>query len=72
MNINIIEKTLYPDVLFTASECFSSNSLIEIQSILSINEHRFVTGAEAKMTQRVIEAYVAYKEVLFKPQRPSH
>lgn len=64
MNINIIEKTLYPDVLFTASECFSSNSLIEIQSILSINEHHFVTEAEATMTQRVIEAYVRHKKVV--------
>jgi branched-chain amino acid aminotransferase len=66
MNINIIEKTLYPDDLLTASECFSSNSLIEIQSILSINEHHFVTGAEATMTQRVIEAYIAHKEALTK------
>ncbi len=64
MNINIIEKALYPDDLFTASECFSSNSLIEIQSILSINEHRFATGAEATMTKRIVENYVAYKKIV--------
>lgn len=63
-NIDIVEKTLCPDDLLAASECFSSNSLIEIQPILSINEHRFVTGAEATLTQRVIEAYIAHREAL--------
>jgi branched-chain amino acid aminotransferase len=64
-NIDIVEKTLYPDDLLAASECFSSNSLIEIQPIISVNEHCFTTGAEATMTQRVIEAYIAHKEALY-------
>mgnify|MGYP001544782853 CR=1 FL=1 len=64
LNINIVEKTLYPSDLLIASECFSSNSLMEIQSILSINEHRFAIEAEAIITQRAIEAYFAYKETL--------
>jgi branched-chain amino acid aminotransferase len=64
-NINTIEKTLYPKDLLEASECFSSNSLIEIQPVLSINDHHFATGEKATMTKRVIEAYIAHKEVLY-------
>ncbi len=67
MNINILEKTLYPDNLLTASECFSSNSLIEIQPILSINEHHFATGSVATITKCIIEAYVAHKGTLYAP-----
>jgi branched-chain amino acid aminotransferase len=63
VDIDILEKTLYPEDLLTASECFSSNSLIEIQPILSINEHRFATGSEAIVTQRVIDGYIAYKNI---------
>ncbi|MCD6046328.1 MAG: branched-chain amino acid aminotransferase [Gammaproteobacteria bacterium] len=65
VDIDILEKTLYPEDLLTASECFSSNSLIEIQPILSINEHRFATGTEAIVTQRVIDAYIERKESHF-------
>lgn len=64
-NMNILEKTLSPEDLLTASECFSSNSLIEIQPILSINGYHLATGTNATVTQRIIEAYVIHKRNSF-------
>lgn len=55
-DISISEKTIYPEDLFNASECFSTNSLVPIQPIRSVNEHCFATGIDAKITQRIIDA----------------
>ncbi len=61
LNLDILEKTVYPKDILHASECFVTNSLIEIQSISSINEHRFLIGSAAKKTEGVKEAYYRYK-----------
>jgi branched-chain amino acid aminotransferase len=61
LKLAILEKTIYPTDITHASECFVTNSLIEIQSVSSINEHRFLIGSAAKQTEGIKEAYYRYK-----------
>lgn len=61
LNLDILEKTVYPKDIVGASECFATNSLIEVQSVSSINDHRFLIGSAAKQTEGIKEAYYRYK-----------
>lgn len=57
----IIEKTLYPEDLFSATEIFQTNSLLEIQSFSKINKHPLLTGEKAVLTKQVLKHYRLYK-----------
>ena len=57
----IIEKTLYPEDLFSATEIFQTNSLLEIQSFSKINKHSLLTGEKAILTKQVLKHYQSYK-----------
>ncbi|MFW0072553.1 MAG: aminotransferase class IV [Coxiella-like endosymbiont] len=57
----IIESTLYPEDLFSATEIFQTNSLLEIQSFSKINKHPLLTGTQAILTKQVLKHYRSYK-----------
>lgn len=57
----ITERTLYPEELFSATEIFQTNSLLEIQSFSKINKHPLLTGEEAILTNQVLKHYRSYK-----------
>ena len=57
----ITESTLYPEDLFSATEIFQTNSLLEIQSLSKINKHPLLTGEQAILTKQVFKHYQSYK-----------
>lgn len=58
----IIEKTLYTEDLFKATEIFQANSLVEIQSFSKINEHSLLLREKAIITNYILKQYYSYKE----------
>ena len=57
----ITEKTLYPEDLFSATEIFQTNSLLEIQSFSKINKYPLLIGREAILKKQVLKHYRSYK-----------
>ncbi|WP_211923986.1 aminotransferase class IV [Coxiella endosymbiont of Amblyomma nuttalli] len=58
---SIIEKTLYPKDLFSATEIFQTNSLLEVQSFSKINKYPLLTGKQAILTKQILKQYRSYK-----------
>ncbi|MBO0471644.1 D-amino-acid transaminase [Enterococcus sp. DIV0242_7C1] len=59
LNIPVKEEAIFEEELFTADECFVSGSVTEIVPVVKINEHIVGSGKPGKITQQLINAYIA-------------